>query len=322
MASGRDGEQGNRGDRYDPTSRGHRERRPLERYHRETSGSFGFGIVEGESRCLTPRQSKTDAKGRALVNKGTSPENSPFDSSLHAAMAEGRENVANCRNSLKSRRARTNPRFVERCIGRCKPKDPQNPNPAGPAGIQTQGGGILVGQASACRRLVEKPQAEACPTRRVASLAWNITEIGKHACRPTTPRGSSPSGKPTGTAQDLPHARPRPRQAQALHPRHVPLPQRRGPARRPPRRLHGHRHPLPLQADERDSTSCTRWAGTPSACPPNSTPSRPARTPARPPARTSTLSAGRSSRSASPTTGTARSTRPTPTITNGPSGSS
>ncbi len=34
----------------------------------------------------------------------------------------------------------------------------------------------------------------------------------------------------------------------------------------------------PLQADARASTSCTRWAGTPSACPPSSTRSRPART--------------------------------------------
>ena len=44
---------------------------------------------------------------------------------------------------------------------------------------------------------------------------------------------------------------PRPGQAQALHPRHVPLPQRRRPARRPSRGLHRHRHPLPLQADAR-----------------------------------------------------------------------
>ena len=54
---------------------------------------------------------------------------------------------------------------------------------------------------------------------------------------------------------------------------------RRGPARRPSRGLHRHRHRLPLQADARASTCCTRWAGTPSACPPSSTPSRPARHP-------------------------------------------
>ena len=60
------------------------------------------------------------------------------------------------------------------------------------------------------------------------------------------------------------------------------------------------------------STSSTRWAGTPSACPPSSTPSRPAPTPARRPRRTSPPSSGRSSRWGSPTTGTARSTPPTP----------
>src|ERR1700722_17406062 len=41
-----------------------------------------------------------------------------------------------------------------------------------------------------------------------------------------------------GSEQDLPRRRPRPRPAQALHPRHVPLPQRRRPPRRPPRGLH------------------------------------------------------------------------------------
>ena len=56
-----------------------------------------------------------------------------------------------------------------------------------------------------------------------------------------------------------------------------PYPVGRRPARRPSRRLHRDRHPRPLQADARLRTSCTRWAGTPSACRPSSTPSRPAR---------------------------------------------
>ncbi len=50
--------------------------------------------------------------------------------------------------------------------------------------------------------------------------------------------------------QDLPHARPL-RQAEVLHPRHVPLPLRRRPARRPSRGLHRHRHPRPLPAHAR-----------------------------------------------------------------------
>ena len=77
-----------------------------------------------------------------------------------------------------------------------------------------------------------------------------------------------------GAGQDLPRRRLRSGSAQALHPRHVPLPQRRRAARRPSGGLHRHRYRLPLQADARASTSCTRWAGTPSACPPSNTPSR------------------------------------------------
>ena len=61
-----------------------------------------------------------------------------------------------------------------------------------------------------------------------------------------------------------------------LRPRHVPVPVGRRPARRPPRGLHRDRHRRALQADARASTCCTRWAGTPSACPPSSTRSRPA----------------------------------------------
>ena len=94
--------------------------------------------------------------------------------------------------------------------------------------------------------------------------------------------------------------RPRPRQAQALRPRHVPLPQRgRACTSATPRAT-----PPPTSSAATSgcagSTSCTRWAGTPSACPPSSTPSRPARPPrGSRPRRTSTTSAARSSRSAS-----------------------
>ncbi len=110
--------------------------------------------------------------------------------------------------------------------------------------------------------------------------------------------------------------------AQALYPRHVPLPQRSRPARRPSRGVHGHRHRLPLQADARIQRPAPDGLGR----------LRPARRAIRrpdqyasrgsPPRPTSTPSAARSSRSASPTTGTARSIRPTPTTTSGPSGSS
>ncbi len=62
----------------------------------------------------------------------------------------------------------------------------------------------------------------------------------------------------------------------------------------------------------RASTSSTRWAGTPSACPPNAPQCATASTRRRSPSATSTTSASRSSASASPTTGTARSTPRTP----------
>ena len=64
-----------------------------------------------------------------------------------------------------------------------------------------------------------------------------------------------------------------PAQAQVLRAGHVPLPVGRRPARRPPRGLHRHRHPLAARSGCRASTCCTRWAGTPSACRPRTTPS-------------------------------------------------
>ena len=73
-----------------------------------------------------------------------------------------------------------------------------------------------------------------------------------------------------GGAQDLPAPRTL-AQAQVLLPRHVPVPLGRGPARRPPRGLHRDRHRCAATSGCAASTCCTRWAGTPSACPPSST---------------------------------------------------
>ncbi len=63
---------------------------------------------------------------------------------------------------------------------------------------------------------------------------------------------------------------------QVLLPRHVPLSLGRRPARRSSGGLHRHRHHLPLPPHAAATTCCTRWAGTPSACPPSSTRFRPA----------------------------------------------
>ena len=101
-----------------------------------------------------------------------------------------------------------------------------------------------------------------------------------------------------------------------------PYPSRGRPARRPPGGLHGHRYSRPLSRGCAASTCCTRWAGTPSACRPSSTPSRPARIRASPRSRTSPPSSGRFKASASATTGTAKSTPPTRTTLSGRSGSS
>ena len=84
--------------------------------------------------------------------------------------------------------------------------------------------------------------------------------------------------------------------AEILHPRHVSLSERRGLARRPSGRLHRHGHSGALQTRAAVSTCCIRWAGTPSACPPSNTPSRPASIRARPPSRTSPPSSGRFNR--------------------------
>ena len=78
----------------------------------------------------------------------------------------------------------------------------------------------------------------------------------------------------------------------------------------------------PATNGRRGSTCCTRWATTLSAFPPSSTPSRRASTPPSPPARTSPATASSSTRSASPSTGTARCAPPIQNITNGPSGCS
>ncbi len=74
-------------------------------------------------------------------------------------------------------------------------------------------------------------------------------------------------------------ARLRSRAAEVLRARHVPLPERRGAARRASGGLHGHGHPRRATRRCAASTCCTRWAGTRSACRPSSTPSRPASIP-------------------------------------------
>ena len=61
----------------------------------------------------------------------------------------------------------------------------------------------------------------------------------------------------------------------------------------------------------RAGTCCIRWAGMHSVCRPRTTPSSTASIRASPPNRPSPISGGRSTRSGSPTTGTARSTPPT-----------
>ena len=93
-------------------------------------------------------------------------------------------------------------------------------------------------------------------------------------------------------AQDL----LRPEEAEVLRARHVPLPVGRGPARGPLRGLHRHGHPHAVEADAGLRTCSTRWAGTPSACPPRTTPSRRASTRASPPSAPSPTSGGRSTR--------------------------
>ena len=123
-------------------------------------------------------------------------------------------------------------------------------------------------------------------------------------------------------ARDLPRRRAEPAEPKYYVLDMFPYPSRRGPARRPPRGLHRHRHRLPLQAHARLQRAAPDGLGR----------LRPARravrhqdrhAPARsPPRATSPTSAARSKRSASPTTGTARSTPPTPTTTAGRSGSS
>ena len=75
--------------------------------------------------------------------------------------------------------------------------------------------------------------------------------------------------------------------AQALRARHVPVPERHRPPRRPSPRLHRHRRLRPLHAHAPATTCCTRWATTRSGSRPSSTRCRPASTRASPPRRTS-----------------------------------
>ena len=109
--------------------------------------------------------------------------------------------------------------------------------------------------------------------RYTAALAQEIElalagPLGRRAAR--SRRRTRPARWPIPTASP---ARP-----QAVRARHVPVPVRHRPARRPPAGLHRHRRVRPLPADGRAATCCTRWASTRSGCRPSSTPCRPART--------------------------------------------
>jgi len=64
-----------------------------------------------------------------------------------------------------------------------------------------------------------------------------------------------------------------------LHPRHVSVSVRSGPARRPSGGLHRHGYSWRATNAPRACTYCIRWVGTPSACRRSSTPSRPASNP-------------------------------------------
>ena len=99
-------------------------------------------------------------------------------------------------------------------------------------------------------------------------------------------------------AQDLPR-RDRPDPAQVLRARHVPLPVGRGPARRPPRGLHRHRHRLPLQAHARLQRPAPDGLGRLRPARRAATRSRPARTRAITTRSNIATSAARSRRSAS-----------------------
>ncbi len=134
---------------------------------------------------------------------------------------------------------------------------------------------------------------------------------------------SKRSGRPTGSASDVSRAgQGRHVEAEVLRARHVPVPVGRRPARRPSRGLHRDRHRRALQAHARLQRAAPDGLGR----------VRPAGRAVRRPHRhasahhhasaTSQRFRGSSKRSASPTTGSARSTPPIPTTTSGRSGSS
>ena len=126
---------------------------------------------------------------------------------------------------------------------------------------------------------------------------WQQAWDEQQTFRALNPGEAVPAEHPFASATDCPAKVAAPQAAaEILHPRHVPLPVRRGLARRPSGRLHRHGHPRPLPPRAAASTCCIRWAGTRSACPPSNTPSRPASIRARPPRRTSPTSSARSKR--------------------------
>ena len=115
-----------------------------------------------------------------------------------------------------------------------------------------------------------------------------------------------------GAEQDVPRGGPRHGKPKLYVLDMFPYPERRGPARRPPRGVHRDRHRLPLQADAGFNVLHPMgWDafGLPAEQYAVETEHR---TRGSPPRRTSITSAARSSRSASPTTGTARSIPPIP----------
>ena len=175
-------------------------------------------------------------------------------------------------------------------------------------GPRTRGGLFLSAERPAARR------------RSCADLGVAAGE--RQPCLRTIPSVSSPSGKPTGNGT-RPSARststrPGPSSTSSTC---SPIPAAPGCTSAIPKAT-----PPPISSAATSGcaaiTCCIPWAGMPSACPPSNTPSRTTSIPGSPPRRTSTPSAARSSRWASRTTGTARSTPPTPIITTGRSGSS
>ena len=123
------------------------------------------------------------------------------------------------------------------------------------------------------RRPCRPSTADVPPFRYTAALADRIETAWQDRWeREGTFNAPNPAG-PLGEGFDAVAVRPH-----SVRPGHVPVPVRRGPARRPPAGLHRHRRLRPLPADDAATTCCTRWASTRSGCRPSSTRCRPAST--------------------------------------------